>query len=104
MKNLLITTFTFLSMIATAGPNNTNYAGVTEIKVWPTYIDIYSESENVCNNESSPGNKFRYILNKDEKEMYSLLLAAMTSKMKANMNYTCTAANLANIDGIRVKP
>jgi hypothetical protein len=32
-------------MLAISAENNTGYVGITEIKVWPTYIDIYSETE-----------------------------------------------------------
>ncbi|GAB1624096.1 hypothetical protein AAOGI_41460 [Agarivorans albus] len=101
--NLFAMAILLLSPYATAANSNTGYYAVTEVKVWPTYIDINSEAKNHCVNESNSGHAFRYILDKSEKEMFSLLLSAMTSGMKANISYYCQN-NLAYIYGARVKP
>ncbi len=98
--NLVLICLILLSTSAFAGPNNTGYLKIIEIKVWPTYIDIYSENLNVC----SYADKRRMVLKKDEKEMFSLAMTAMASGMKANINYSCRADGLPNIEGIRVKP
>lgn len=46
----------------------------------------------------------RYILDKAEKEMYALLLAAMSAGFIANVNYDCGSNGVAYIYGVRVKP
>lgn len=86
--------------LAHAGPHNTNYVGVKEVKVWKTYIDVYSESVHQCEH----GDTTRYVLSKEEKEMFSIALSAMVSGMKANINYFCGSDGKPQIDGIRVKP
>ena len=90
----------FIAVSAIAGPNNTGYGEIIEIKVWPTYIDIYSAQSHVCPHEQ----KQRLILDKNEKEMFSIALAAMTSRMQANINYSCSANGVPKVEGIRVRP
>jgi len=78
---------------------DTNYVGITEIKVWTAYIDIYTEAEHECMDQQ----KHRYNLRKEEKEMFSILLTAMTAKNKVSLNYVCSN-NKPQINGVRVKP
>ena len=97
MKKLVLLLFLLPSFNAISA--DTGYSEVTEVKVWKTYIDIYLTAENNCSQHRT-----RYILAKEEKEMYSTLLAAMIAKMVANINYNCRNDGLAQINGIRVKP
>lgn len=90
----------FVLPSAFGGPNNTGYVEISEIKVWPTYIDVYSENNHVCSSSHSN----RYVLSKDEKEMFSIALATMTARMKANINYSCDSSGLPQVEGIRVRP
>ncbi len=101
MNKVLFITSLLFAFSANATSYNSSYSNVIEVKVWPTYIDIYLEAKSVCTKE---GHEKRYVLSKEEKEMYSALLAAMTAKMLANLNYKCRDDGVAEIYGVRVKP
>ncbi|MEW6995697.1 hypothetical protein AADZ84_15715 [Colwelliaceae bacterium MEBiC 14330] len=101
LKKILFIFVLFMSFSVSAASNNSGYSSVIEVKVWPSYIDIYLEAESICTKE---GHKTRYVLSKEENEMYSTLLAAMTAKMVANVNYDCRGDGVAEIFGVRVKP
>ena len=92
---------TFFSQLLSAAENDSTYGSVIEIKVWPTYFDIYLNVKSVCGNNSQTN---RYILGKEETESYSILLAAMTARMVTNLNYDCRSDGVAVIYGVRVKP
>lgn len=80
--------------------HDTGYESVTEIKVFKTIIDIKSSASTVCPNENHTE---RYLLDKNEKEMYSLLLTAMASGKKANLMYSCDESGYSVIEGVRVR-
>lgn len=79
---------------------NTNYGIIKEVKVWPNYIDVYSEHESVC---TKSGHKDRYILAKERNQTYSIVVAALASGMKVSINYECGESGVAEINGVRVK-
>jgi hypothetical protein len=98
---LLFFCLVLLTFVSYAAAYNSGYGKVVETKVWPTYIDIYLDVESTCDNAS---NRTRYVLDKTESAMYSTLLAAMTAKLVANLNYDCRGDGIAAIYGVRVKP
>ncbi len=101
MKKMLLAITLLLPQLLLAAANNSTYASVVEIKVWPTYIDIYLDANSICSNTA---NATRYVLAKEEKEMYPILLTAMTARMVTNINYDCRADGIAEVYGVRVKP
>ena len=98
-KVLLFISLLFVPSLALANKFNTGYAEITEMKVWNTYIDVYS----VNNKCGKPTTVKRYKLTKEQGQMYSMLLSAMATQMKVNLNYSCDEKSDANILGVRAK-
>lgn len=100
MKALVFGVLVSLGSVVYAGPYNSAQVAVAEIKVWPDYIDVYIEDDHEC----SFSDKHRYVLNKEEKEMFAAALSAMQYGMRASVNYSCDTVGRPVIEGIRVKP
>ncbi|OZG72360.1 hypothetical protein BTA51_16655 [Hahella sp. CCB-MM4] len=100
VKKLLYMPLLLMPMLSNATDFNTGYLTVTELKVWKTQIDVYFNVSNQCSNSN---HKMRYLLERKESLMYSSLLAAMTSGLKANVNYQCNSEGYPEIQGVRIK-
>ena len=101
MKKTLLSLILSVPFMINASPYNSGYAAVTEVKIWPDYIDIYLDTNNACPKE---GHETRYVLAKEQQEMYSTLFAAMMAQLATSIKYTCRDDGVAEIYGIRVKP
>ncbi len=96
------------SAIADEKRNNTGYRTITEIKTWPTYIDIYLDEESQCT--SWKHRKVYLLLKSDDlanyDEYYTILTAAMMSGSKVKLQYICDSnkGGKTVITGVRVRP
>ena len=97
-KKILMTVLLLLSTSALA--YDTEYKAVVELKGWKTVTDVYMVEKHTCPNQT---HYTRYLLGKEDKEQFSLLLAALTTGKKVSLSYRCNSSGHPAIEGVRLK-